>query len=184
MWHAIITAMALLATAQAPAEVKAEKAAAAAGWLAPTRLSARFPRPDPRRDRRRASTPGADDAGRRPVPGPASPAAGRQPEPPTPRYTARRAGARHLLGGGPPRRPGDADLARLGQHARRQAGHPPRAGLARSRVRGQRRGVPRRADRDALLQPLPVRPLLLQPARPRATPGRRVEPPAVPERPT
>ncbi len=39
MWHAIVTAMALLAPAQAPAEAKAEKAAAAAGWPAPTRLS-------------------------------------------------------------------------------------------------------------------------------------------------
>jgi hypothetical protein len=86
MWHAIVTAMALLAPAQAPApaETKAEKAAAAAGWPAPTRLSLDF------RDRTLAEI--VDGINAR---GPTMLAVGRTPgarlprdgAQPTPRYT-------------------------------------------------------------------------------------------------
>ena len=61
-----------------------------------------------------------------------------------------RIGPRHLLGGDRPRRTRNADLACLGQHAQPRPGHPPRPGLARPRIREQRRSLPRGRQRDVL----------------------------------
>jgi hypothetical protein len=42
MWHAMVTSIALLVAAQGRADVKAEKASEAGGWLAPTRIRLDF----------------------------------------------------------------------------------------------------------------------------------------------
>ena len=182
MWHAMVVSLALLVAGQGRAEVKAEKAAEAGGWLAPTRIRLDFRDRTARRDRRRDQRPGAEDAGAfAPNRGADDPASGEIRAPPR-RYS--------LVEPEPVTFWEAVDRVARATQTWPASGNMPVGGLGillapASADRGfayERRGLPRGADRDILREQLPVRPALLQPARPGATEGRRVEPAAGRER--